>query len=106
MEPLPPSLEDKNISESDFTMGANIFSLVFQLVERLEVLHELGVVHGDICPSSIHISLDSDLPEIKLSSFGLSSKYIEQNKHIKFSKVQFPDGRLGFASKNRLNLCV
>lgn len=37
-----------------------MLELLIQLVNRLEKLHQLGMIHGNVCPASLRIDLEND----------------------------------------------
>lgn len=37
-----------------------VLELLIQLVNRLEKLHQLGMIHGNVCPTSLRIDLEND----------------------------------------------
>jgi serine/threonine protein kinase len=37
-----------------------VFEVLIQLLNRLEKLHQLGMIHGNVCPSSLRIDLKED----------------------------------------------
>ena len=88
----------------DFKVSTNLVcSIVYNLVERLETLHSLGFIHGDICPDCLHFILGAQNETILiLSSFGLSSQFLIDDEHVLQERQNEIDGRLAYASKNRL----
>lgn len=49
------------------------FDLTIQIVNRLEKLHSIGYVHGNICPESIRFD-SSDQKRVILSDFYFARK--------------------------------
>jgi serine/threonine protein kinase len=76
----------------------NIFKMLFT---TLESIHNYGYLHRDIKPSNI--CLDKSLQPY-IIDFGLSKKYIINNKHIKEKKIHAIIGSYSFISKNVENL--
>lgn len=59
------------------------FKLIYQLVERLRRLHELGYVHNDVKMENILVGHD-DTDVVYLIDFGLTYTYLNENGgHIK-----------------------
>lgn len=48
--------------------------MIIQILERIEIVHDYGFIHGDIKPENIVIG-DEDQGLIYLIDFGVSSKY-------------------------------
>ena len=56
MEKLGQSLLELIRNQPQSMNEASIFNIGFQLVNRIEILHNLGYCHGNISPSSIYFS--------------------------------------------------
>jgi len=69
------------------------------MINLLEVFHSIGYIHRDIKPSNFVIGLDNDIHKVFLKDYGITKKYICNNKHIPFLKKPMV-GTARFASVN------
>ena len=54
-----------------------------QLIDRLEVLHDLGYIHRDLKPENICTDLKKSSDMIYLIDLGLAKRYLDdKGKHI------------------------
>ena len=54
-----------------------------ELLEKIQILHELGYIYQDIKPENILIGVDDECNKIYLIDFGLSKCYLtEEGNHI------------------------
>lgn len=60
--------------------------LALQMLDRLEVLHDHGYVHGDIAPENMLMGLNNDSVFVFLVDFGRSKKYkdLTTGQHINY----------------------
>lgn len=58
-------------------------SLTLQLLDCVETLHKLGLVHGDLKPDNICLKLRGESLSLYLIDFGLATKFCDDNgNHI------------------------
>jgi len=82
---LGPSLSDLFYKHQKMFSLKTVLMLADQMLERLEVLHEKGVVHRDIKPGNFVMGRGNNSPCVYLIDFGLAHKYRSvAGTHIKF----------------------
>ena len=79
---------------------ATCYKIVIQLLERIEVLHSLNLVHNDLKLENFVIGIDNP-QKIFLIDFGLTQKFIEDNgQHTAKTYYRSFSGNFLFASLN------
>lgn len=97
---LGPSLEDLfNKYSRKFTLQT-VFLIIDQLLILLKQLHNAKYIHRDIKPNNFLIGRDKNKSQIFMMDFGLSKKYIVNNKHIEFNDKKSLIGTARYASIN------
>jgi len=82
---LGPSLSDLFYKHQKMFSLKTVLMLAEQMLERLELLHEKGVVHRDIKPGNFVMGRGANAPCVYLIDFGLAHKYRSTTgHHIKF----------------------
>lgn len=74
-----------------------VYSYLIQILEALEQIHNLGIVHRDLTPSNILISTDN---VIKLIDFGIARN--EKENQTKDTMIL---GTVGYASPEQFGFC-
>ncbi|OMJ84305.1 hypothetical protein SteCoe_14588 [Stentor coeruleus] len=82
-------------NEKGFSLSC-VIKIAEQVIERLKYIHSKGVIHRDIKPEQLLISIPGD--EIFIVDFGLSCKYIRKNVHRPFKSQISTAGSVLFAS--------
>lgn len=87
MDLLGPSIEDLFLlCDRKFSLKT-VLMLLFQMVERLEVLHAKGIVHRDQKPDNYCVGRGSKKFTIYLIDFGLSKFYVDiKGNHVEYTK--------------------
>lgn len=100
MQLLGPNLEDLfNKFNRKFTLPT-VFHLSLQLILLLKQLHISQYIHRDIKPNNFLIGRDKNMSQIYMMDFGLSKKYMINNKHISFRDKRSLIGTARYASIN------
>jgi casein kinase 1 len=100
MQLLGPSLEDLfNKYNRKFKLST-VFMLSDQLINLLEQLHGAKYIHRDIKPNNFLIGRDKNMGQVYMMDFGLSKKYIIDDRHIKFRDKRSLIGTARYASVN------
>lgn len=72
-----------------------------QMVSRLELVHDLGILHRDIKPGNFIMGKGDNKHLVYIIDFGLSSMYIDDDgNHVKFKKNVSFRGTHRYASIN------
>ena len=72
---LGPNLDHLlKLCNTTFTLKTTMI-IALQLLDRLEVLHNNGFIHGDLSPENCLMGLNGDSPFVFLTDFGRSKKY-------------------------------
>lgn len=100
MQLLGPSLEDLFNKYNRKFQLQTVFLLADQLIFLLKQLHHAQYIHRDIKPNNFLIGRDNNLSQIYMMDFGLSKKYMVNNKHITFRDKRSLIGTARYASTN------
>ena len=73
--------------------------LGMQMIERIEYIHDKGILHRDIKPDNFLMG-KSDPETLYVIDFGLSKNYIDRGKHIKQKDKKKMTGTVRYASIN------
>lgn len=75
-----------------------IYAIGVKLINQLEKIHDLGILHRDIKPGNILITQDQK--NLKLIDYGIATHYIVKSKHKDFKTRRKHKGTALFASIN------
>ena len=103
MELLGQSLNDLfKLKNKKFSLKTTCM-LGIQMIDRIEYIHSLKVIHTNLKPNSFLLGKNSKNYILYLSDFCSAKKYWMNNEHIKFSKGKINFGSAKFLSQNALN---
>ena len=74
-------------------------NLGMQMIQRIEYIHNKGILHRDIKPDNFLMGKD-DVNLLYIIDFGLSKNYVERGKHIKCKDKKKMTGTVRYASIN------
>lgn len=103
MELLGKSLE-QIFQESNKNFSLKTTCMIgIQMVERLQLVHEKGLVYRDIKPDNFCVGLNQKSHIVFILDFGLSKKYrLTSKQHIKFEQNRKLTGTARYSSINAL----
>uniref|UniRef100_A0AC35THQ0 Protein kinase domain-containing protein n=1 Tax=Rhabditophanes sp. KR3021 TaxID=114890 RepID=A0AC35THQ0_9BILA len=98
---LGPSLEDLfNFCGRRFSLKT-VLMLSFQMLDRLEYIHQKDMIHRDIKPENFLMGHQSNCNKVYLIDFGLSKRFRDQNiSHIPYRNDKNLIGTARYASIN------
>ena len=77
---------------------SEVIRIGLQILERVEKLHEYGLVHWDIKPENFVLCRKNLF--VYMIDFGLNKHYIEDNKHIPYREKKGLVGTARYVSLN------
>jgi serine/threonine protein kinase len=100
-EALGKSLQDLLIKCGNRFSLKTIIMIAFQILNRIQHLHENNYIHRDIKPSNFLIGIGDKKDTIYLVDFGLSKDFIDENgNHIEHTKNKSYVGTIRYMSVN------
>lgn len=100
LELLDKSLESIfNNNNKKFTMST-ILLLGISIINLLEKLHKAGYIHRDIKPNNFMIGCGNNKNKLYVMDFGLSKRYIINDRHIAYNTDKKLIGTARYASVN------
>jgi serine/threonine protein kinase len=98
--PLYQYSSDKicKINPENYFNQKDVLMLAIQILQQLNNLHKVGIIHQDIKPDNI--IFDKACNKFKIIDFGLSKQYIKNEKHIEFKKGVGRCGTMRYMSIN------
>ena len=101
-ELLGPSLEDlHNLCGKQFSLKTSLM-IFYQMLERIEYLHEMNYMHRDIKPDNILMGLGQNSNTVYMIDFGLIRSVIDEatGQHISFAEDKNLVGTCRYTSVN------
>lgn len=77
-----------------------VLILGIQIIQRVESLHNKGLLHRDIKPSNFLFGINSETNKLFLVDFGFTKRYDYHGKHIEPKHIKNIIGSLNFVSLN------
>ena len=102
MELLGPSLSDLfQLKEKNFSLET-VLLIGYQVLTRIEMVHEKGFLHRDIKPENFVIGLGQKSNIVHIIDFGLSKRYKDKTsgQHIPYRENRDLVGTVRYASIN------
>ena len=100
MQLMGPSLDDIfNKHKKKFKLST-VLLLALQIITLMEQLHGAEYIHRDIKPNNFLIGRNQNKHQVYIMDFGLSKKYVIDDKHIKYRDGRSLIGTARYASVN------
>ena len=86
MDLLGSSVEDIFVDNNKIMSLKSALMIGYQMVERIEFLHERHIIHRDIKPDNFLLGINSSAHLLFIVDFGLSKKYMKESKFTLYSR--------------------
>lgn len=97
---LDKNLEQYKVENKDNFDMKKVINYGLQMFERIEAIHDVGIIHRDIKPENFVAGLNNNKNLLYLIDFGLSKLYKKNNEHIPYSDNKEMIGTAKFVSIN------
>jgi len=98
MEFLGPSLEDLfEFCNRRFSLKTTLM-IAIQILNRMESIHNAGIIHRDIKPDNFLIGIGKNKSRIYMIDMGLSKRYIINSQHIEYTTGKSFTGSFRYSS--------
>jgi serine/threonine protein kinase len=98
MDYLGPSLEDLfDFCGKQFSLKTTLM-IGIQILNRIESIHNQGIIHRDIKPDNFLIGTAKNKSRIYLIDFGLAKNYIKETEHIEYNTDRSFTGSFRYSS--------
>lgn len=81
MDLLGSSVEDIFVDNNKIMSLKSALMIGYQMIERIEFLHEKQIIHRDIKPDNFLLGINSNAYLLYIVDFGLSKKYIKESSY-------------------------
>jgi serine/threonine protein kinase len=85
--------------EKRFNLKSGLM-VAIQMIEKIHKFHEHDFIHRDIKPENFLIGIGEKINEIYIIDFGLSKRWLEKGKHIKYTEKKGLVGTARYTSVN------
>lgn len=67
-----------------------VASIAIQMVDRIELLHSLGIIHGDLFPNNMAVGLTTEVEQSKLYvfDFGESLRFRDESTGVHYKSLR------------------
>lgn len=98
LEYLGPTLEKLyDYCDKKFSLKT-VLMIACQLIDRIKDIHSKNIIHRDLKPDNFLIGFGVNKSLIYIIDFGLSKYYLNNSRHIRYSKERSLTGSLRYAS--------
>ena len=74
--------------------------LAVQMLERIQFVHERGIIHRDIKPHNFLVGIGKNSSMVYVVDFGLAKAYMKNNRHVPYSEDKYVIGTVRYISIN------
>ena len=89
MDLLGSSVEDIFVDNNKIMSLKSALMIGYQMVERIEFLHERHIIHRDIKPDNFLLGINSSAHLLFIVDFGLSKKYMKESSFSSYSRQTY-----------------
>lgn len=100
MELLGDTLDNIYVKNNKQFNLSTILKLSYDLIILIENIHNCGYIHRDIKPNNFMFGINENKEKLYILDFGLSKKYMLNNKHIEFKSNKSLVGTARYTSIN------
>ena len=82
MDLVSTSIEDIFVENNKIMSLKSALMIGYQMIERIEFVHERQVIHRDIKPDNFLLGINNNAHMLYIVDFGLSKKYIKDSIYL------------------------